>query len=351
MKRSQSITVNLAGEYPAYKRDGENLVRLPSMNSDRRYSLTTNVQTRETYYIEFTDEEEAQANLQKAEWEAGAPAREAEAKRQADKAQRFENSLQYKNCIVAFLDILGWKSAVLSKEHENGDVIKVLGKTLAGLQGVVSHFNSLRNLLPEENMWPGNPVMTQFSDSLVISVDDNIHGREALQNAILALTSNLINFGFLLRGGVTRGELFHDSGLVFGPALIEAYKLEDKVAVTPRVILSNELSAEWGGRESSGAIPWIPSSDDDHLFFNFLPPFMGNPFFTDQQLWQSHLTPIRDLILRKAKDPSCCERTFKKYIWLATYFDKVCVEHPNCGLERVLQLAMRIRSEIQNGHA
>ena len=70
----------------------------------------------------------------------------------------------------------------------------------------------------------GNPVLTQFSDSLVISVDDDRYGRDALQNALYSLTSNLIDYGFLLRGGVTRGELFHDVGLVFGPALIEAYE-------------------------------------------------------------------------------------------------------------------------------
>ena len=187
--------------------------------------------------------------------------------------------------------------------------------------------------------------MTQFSDSLLISVDDDIHGREALQHAIFVLTSNLIEFGFLLRGGVTRGELFHESGLVFGPALIEAYKLENEIACDPRVILSHELSDEWGGREFSGAIPWIPSNDG-YLFFNFLPPFMGNPLFTSKKLWQTRLTPIRALILRKAEDVTCDDNTFSKYIWLATYFDKVCDEYPNFGIERVLQLAKKIRSEI-----
>ena len=131
MKRSQSITVNLAGEYPIYKRDGENLVQLTSQNPGRRYGLTTNVSTGKTYYLEYTDEEEAQANIQKAEWEANAPAREAEAKRQADEAQRFENELRYKNCIVAFLDILGWKRAVLSEEHGRGAAVKILGTNIS----------------------------------------------------------------------------------------------------------------------------------------------------------------------------------------------------------------------------
>lgn len=335
-------TINLAEEYPSYKRDGEKLVRLASRDPSRRYSLTTNVQTGETYYLQFTDGEETRANHQKVEWETGAPAREAEAKLQADEAERFEEALRYENRIVAFLDILGWKKAVQSKAHGSGDVVKTLGIILAQLRGIASHFNSLSKLLPKEQKWPGNPVLTQFSDSLVISVDDDKDGREALQNALLVLTSNLIPFGFLLRGGVTRGELFHDGGLVFGPAFIEAYELESKVASTPRVILSKELSIEWRGRDSSGALPWTPCPDG-YLFFNFLPPFMGNPFFTDQQLWQSRLAPIRDLILSKAKDTTCSEEVFSKYLWLAGYFDKVCDEQPNCGIEKVLQVAMKNR--------
>jgi hypothetical protein len=259
-------------------------------------------------------------------------------------------ALQYKNRVVAFLDILGWKQAVLSNGNEGKDVVRMLGKTLAQLQGVTSHFNSLKKLLSEDQKWPGDPVMTQFSDCLILSVENDSHGRETLQHALLILTSNLIQFGFLLRGGVTRGQIFHDGGLVFGPALIEAYELESKVASTPRVILSKELSAEWGGREIYGGFPWIPSGDG-HLFFNFLPPFFGNPFFIDQKLWQNHLIPIREMILRRAADSTCPEDVFSKYIWLASYFDKVCDEYPNLGLERVTQLATHIRFGIRNGGA
>ena len=342
MKKQQSVTVNFASDYPIYKREGEHLISLVARNPSRRYALTSNVQTNETYYLEYTDDEEAAADRQKAEWEAGAPEREAEAKRQAEEAKKFENALQYKRRIVAFLDILGWSDAIMAKKEDEGQATQILGKTLAQLKGITTHFNSLNGLMPNDMKWPGNPVMTQVSDSLIISTDDDQHGKEVLQNALLVLTSNLIDFGFLLRGGVTRGDLFHGDSLVFGPALIDAYKLESAVASNPRVILSKELSAEWTHTESTGGRPWIPSMDG-HSFFNFLPPFMGNPFFTDQQLWQSRLLPIHDLILHKAQDPTCPKAVFAKYIWLASYFDKVCDEYPNCGLGKVLQAAKHIR--------
>lgn len=342
MKELSNTVVNLAGEYPIYKKEGAKLVRLTASDPKRRYSLTTNVQTKETYYLQYSDEEEAAADRQKAEWDAGAPAREAEAKRQAEEAKKFEDALQYKRRIVAFLDILGWAEAILAKEENEGQATKILGKTLAQLKGIATHFNSLNQLMPKDMNWPGNPMIIQFSDSLVISADDDERGKEVLQNVLLVLTSNLIGFGFLVRGGVTRGELFHSDGLVFGPALIDAYKLESAVASNPRVILSKELSAEWNSKGPTGDQPWIPSPDG-YLFFNFLSPFMGNPFFSDPKLWQSRLQPVRDLILRKAQDSTCPEAVFAKYIWLAGYFDKVCDEQPNCGVEKVLQTAMQTR--------
>lgn len=344
-RKTLIASVNLAGQYPIYKRDGAKLVRLESRNPDRRYRLNCNVQTGETYHLEYTEEEEAQANSQKAEWEAGAPAREADARRQEQEAQKFEEALQYKDRIVAFLDILGWKQAVLSTSGRDGGIVKVLGKTLAQLQGVVGHFNSLRNLLPENQKWPGDPMMTQFSDCIVLSVENDSHGKEALQNALSIITSNLIQFGFLIRGGVAHGGLFHDGSLTFGPALIEAYELESKVASAPRVILSKDLSSTWGGVDALGGRPWV-SSGDGHLFFNFLPPFMGSPLFTDKQLWLNRLMPIRELILRQAADSTCSEEVFSKYRWLASYFDKVCEENPSYGLEPVMRLATQIRIRV-----
>lgn len=334
---------NPTENYPIYKRDGENLIRQQSKDPNRRYRTITNAQTGETHVIQFTDEEEAQAEKERIDWEAGAPAREAEAKRQAYEAEQFDKSLRYENRIVAFLDILGWKNAVMSKGCESENIPKALGRTLAQLKWISNHFNSLNGLVPEGMKWPGNPVMTQFSDSLVISVDDDERGKSVLENALYIITSNLIEFGLLLRGGVSKGELYHSDGLVYGPALIDAYELESKFASTPRIILSKEFPSSWGHPELAIGSPWI-LSPDGYLFFNFLPPFMGNEFFRDQQqLWQTRLEPIRKLILNKALDANCADDVFSKYIWLAGYFDSICAQYPNCGVDKVLELAMQTR--------
>ena len=53
--------------------------------------------------------------------------------------------------------------------------------------------------------------------------------------------------GFLIRGGITIGKLYHNAtqGVVFGEALVEAYNLESKDAIYPRVISRLTLCHVW----------------------------------------------------------------------------------------------------------
>ncbi len=52
---------------------------------------------------------------------------------------------------------------------------------------------------------------------------------------VARITLRSLPLGLVVRGGLCRGELLHTADLVFGPAFIEAYRLERKVAVLPRI--------------------------------------------------------------------------------------------------------------------
>ena len=62
--------------------------------------------------------------------------------------------------------------------------------------------------------------------------------------------------GALIRRAVVRGQLYDDGSIVFGPGLIEAYKLESETAFYPRVVVSravceesNSIHCETDGRD------------------------------------------------------------------------------------------------------
>lgn len=49
---------------------------------------------------------------------------------------------------------------------------------------------------------------------------------------------------WLLRGGISIGQLFIDDVMVWGEALLNAYYLEDKVANYPRIIIDKNIVSE-----------------------------------------------------------------------------------------------------------
>jgi hypothetical protein len=343
-KRRGGVTVDLAGDYPIFKKVDGQLVEIEKAEPGRRYGLVKSLaEGGTTCYVQYTDEEEAAVDAQKVAWDAGANERELEEIRIAEEAAKFEESLRFETRITALIDVLGWKNAVEDAAKGDREHVLALGKALAGMQGYSKFTETLRGLVPEDERWPGDPMVSQFSDSLLLSYSDNQSGRDALKQALYALTSNLIPHGLLLRGGVVRGKLFHQGALAFGPAIHEAYLLESAVASSPRIILSKELAKEWVEDGVEGEVTWR-SSGGGYRFFNFLPPFWGNPFFyNNKDLWKTRLNPVRDLINSKARDRNCPEAIFAKYEWLAGYFDAVCAENPACGVDMVLLEAASLR--------
>ena len=58
--------------------------------------------------------------------------------------------------------------------------------------------------------------------------------------SITRFALELMQEELLIRGGVAKGELYHKKGVMFGPAFIEAYRIEKTFAKYPRVVLSKQ---------------------------------------------------------------------------------------------------------------
>lgn len=150
---------------------------------------------------------------------------------------------KYEKRIIAYADILGWRQALNTLEfkipyevstsienHANNFSID-LKKVIEDAQGVSSEFKAQHSSIE----------FSFFSDSFAISAPIS-YGKKIFE--ILAWSSdNLLRKGFLLRGGVTIGDLCHRRGLIFGPALVKAVEIEENDAMYPRFICSNKLVA------------------------------------------------------------------------------------------------------------
>lgn len=149
-----------------------------------------------------------------------------------------ENSIYstvYDERVVLFLDILGF-----------GELVSVSSKEIDKIVKIQQAIQTIRNVF-EITQTTHERTVTQFSDSIVVSFLITEKGEVAfLLSKIQKLLKSLIPLGIICRGAITKGEMIHDKEFMFGPAFIEAFKLETKSAFYPRVILIDESIIEIG---------------------------------------------------------------------------------------------------------
>lgn len=166
----------------------------------------------------------------------------------------------YENRVVAFIDILGFRELVSlsamhpeTAQHIYSFIQEIQSGSLGGsMYGSIPTFgfDGSKELKPARELesasrlikamkkdWPIE--ITQFSDSLVLSCKADDGSTCVLMLEFIAkLMRASFELGFILRGGITLGPLIHEeAGPLFGPAFVEAYSLESKLAVWPRILV------------------------------------------------------------------------------------------------------------------
>ena len=319
--------------------DGER-VRKPGDVQDpkRRYRAIVNCQTGESYFQEFTEEEESQADDQTAQWEAEKPIREAEEKQRALDAEKFRESLVYEDRIVAFLDILGWKEAI-KKSRTDSELTKHLGISVNNIAVFSDFLENSRQMIGYDKFMNGLQL-TQFSDSILISIRADKDCQRNLLWCLGPIVSQLLNLGLFLRGGIAYGKLIHRGAIAYGPALITAIELEQS-AVYPRIVLDQALATTWKQGESYYDGEKLLFCDkswrkdrDGYSFYDFLQPFMAG-HFRDNQHFRLFFENVRPKITNNLDEFRGIPKVLMKYAWLASYFNDVLDEYPDISVEKI----------------
>lgn len=154
----------------------------------------------------------------------------------------------YEDKIIAFIDILGW-SDLLHSSSKNESLLSSIDSVAeanAELSQFTPQLNKTTNDLYNKFNLPSlagecDIQCTHFSDTLVFSSSPNVLSTATLVATIIGHVQVLLRAGYYVRGAVTRGQLHHTRSSLYGPALVRAYQIEQKIAIFPRLVVTSDV--------------------------------------------------------------------------------------------------------------
>jgi hypothetical protein len=240
----------------------------------------------------------------------------------------------YEERFIAFLDILGWRKQVEASKADQS-LIRKLGAVLAHLKGA-----SGKTILPLLEF-------SQFSDCIIISTLASEFNISKFLSAAMGINQVLLYLGFLVRGGITKGLVYHNGSVAFGQALTRAYDLE-RLSVYPRIILDHDIeqlfldSQNFTSNGINCQFKWIRRSPDGFYFLDFLQSQNAQSIVGQEEAADGQKSPplhflrdVREMIARNLRDhhDSRDIRTWEKYRWTAEYFNEVVLEYSEANME------------------
>jgi len=220
-------------------------------------------------------------------------------------------SPSYGDRYMAFVDVLGF-SSIIAKSTSDDEVVQRVHQALAGISRKATAARS-----------PHLDVQaTSFSDNVVISLPASGPGLFHLIGMINNFSQQLLSLGMLFRGAIVRGRALHTEEVVFGPALVDAYRLETSVSLHPRIMLSDPVmedvrtSALASPDHATMATRLVREDAFDVPYINLFADWED-----DDVAWSSEaiakLSLLRNVIMvglsENGKNPNVAE----KYKWIA----------------------------------
>jgi hypothetical protein len=227
--------------------------------------------------------------------------------------------MPYSDRYVCFLDILGFSELIRNSLKEGSSNVDSL---ISSLSEITSREGALDQFFDEVDF-----VFQAFSDSIVMSADAKPIGLMYLLSEVNDLSKRLLLKGYLSRGAVARGSLYHAGTVMFGPAFLNAYRLESEVARYPRVILSREVFQDVKALQPELSRPRFRLADDGPPFLDVLGSWardvLENPDGSEIERARSGSEVIQRLFDLSIHEP----RHFEKLRWLAVYWNETFRSH------------------------
>lgn len=139
--------------------------------------------------------------------------------------------------IILYIDILGMQNK-MSNEHSEHYL-----NVLSSFYDYMQYWNkNIVKILANKDVY-----FRVFSDNICIAIPVSKYDKLLSERCYSLLAFSQIIFSkaleekLLIRGGITVGDLYIDNIFIYGKGLIDSYKLENRNAIYPRIIISEDF--------------------------------------------------------------------------------------------------------------
>lgn len=262
-----------------------------------------------------------------------------------------KNYLMLKS-FCAYLDILGFKEKIESDDRSYfAKYLQTLNSELQNIDKKYDYFDESRRRFE----------IKIFTDNFVIGQPwGNEHGEIELSYLFDILSLMQLNFAksdVFIRGAISISDLFMNENVVLGPALIEAYNLESKYALYPRIIISESVNevikkhfTYYAEPNHSPQNKILLKDIDGKIFLNYLYCLFYDNGFTISEIRKElklHKTIIQDNLTKYENN----YKVFDKYAWSANYHNYFCStflkkEYPRINIKNLLIPEKEFKKQI-----
>jgi hypothetical protein len=233
------------------------------------------------------------------------------------------SSFSYRDRVLAYIDILGWKDIIrrsAKKDADDSSGLADVATALRALRTVEDRARAISEHVKEQGAQQLKLEVTLFSDTAVLSCEPNMGAINILVSQVQAFCVDLMLEGIFTRGAIVRGRLHHQDGVIVGPALVEAYELESTAAKFPRIVLADNVQPLILGLSSGQVIAERVEQDRDMLL-------ILNPFVTFQSAMspaerRDRMVMVQQRAVRTQQDHYADLGIRAKMGWLITFITR-----------------------------
>lgn len=246
-------------------------------------------------------------------------------------SDRLANNMKYKDCIVAFYDILGFGDYIDKTDPQKvHDLFKRIASSAKFDEHQTKDYDQ-RFIHFSDTFVRTTPIFDEkgkpmYMGSLFLEILSAIH-----------IQINLVDNGeVFLRGSITHGKIQHNKTEIFGPALVAAYKLETEIAVFPRIIVDPETLKTMRdtdifcrhGHDSTSNREWcedlLRQGDDGIWFVDYL--LHARSELDNIEDYLPFLGHHKEIIIKHANKAEKISKVSQKYTWLAKYHNDIVLD-------------------------